>query len=132
VVLAFGLGLLNNYSVIFLGVGLGLGILLSPLRQELMSRKGLIGALTVLAILLPHLIWQTWRPLGIAFVVVGIWLTVQNAKPYYLAPAFPMIMAAGAVLLEHWLSRRQKVFVAGVYQSLPAADKEHCLIVTGN
>jgi hypothetical protein len=255
---AVGLGLLNKYSVLFLTVGLAVGILLSPLRRELLSRNRLIGSLVVVACVLPHLIWQiregwptvefmrqaqehkiaamsvgefwseqflmanppflpvgllglvgllflprlrTWRPVGTAFVVVAIWLTVQKAKPYYLAPAYPMIMAAGAVLLEHWLSRRRRLFltgsivlpvlfvavglaiaplvipllsveayisyeqklglrpknmennavgalpqhfadrfgwpelaaaVVGVYSSLPAAEQEKCLIVTGN
>jgi hypothetical protein len=173
--IAFGLGLLNKYSVVFLGVGLGLGILLSPLRHELLSSSRLIGTLIVLGLVTPHLVWQitqgwptlefvrraqefkiarlsvgefwgeqilmanpgflpvailglvgllflprlrTWRPFGVAFVVVGFWLTVQNAKPYYLAPAFPMILAAGAVLLEHWLSLRRKLLVAG-WAALP-------------
>jgi hypothetical protein len=166
----FGLGLLNKYSVAFLGAGLGLGIILSPLRKGLLSWNGLIGILIVPAFFLPHLAWQvshgwpslefirqaqklkiasfsvgefwseqflmanpaflpvgilglvgllflprlrTWRPLGTAFVVVGIGLTLQNAKPYYLAPAFPMIMAAGAVILEHWLSFRRRLYAAG-------------------
>jgi hypothetical protein len=55
---AVGLGILNKYSMVFLGVGLGLGILLSPLRSELLSRNRLVGSAIVLAILLPHLVWQ--------------------------------------------------------------------------
>jgi 4-amino-4-deoxy-L-arabinose transferase-like glycosyltransferase len=55
---AVGIGLLNKYSMVFLGVGLGVGILLSPLRRELLSRNRLAGSLLVLVIVLPHLIWQ--------------------------------------------------------------------------
>jgi hypothetical protein len=160
------LGLLNKYSMLFGAVGLGLGLLLSPRRGELRSRPALVGAAIVVALGLPHLIWQIangwpslefirnahehknvampphvfwseqllmahpafapfwligvvglltaprlrpWRPLGIAFVVVGIWLTLQHAKPYYLVAAYPMVMAAGAVLVSHWLTRWRRV-----------------------
>ena len=160
--LALGLGLLNKYSMVFLAVGLGVGVLLSPLRRELLTVRRLTGSLIVVLIVAPHLLWQVhngwptlefirnaydlknvamspggfwseqllmahpgftpiglvglaallistrlrpWRPLGVAFVVVGGWLTVQNAKPYYLVPAYPMLMAAGAVMITHWLSR---------------------------
>ena len=159
---AFGLGLLNKYSIVFLGVGLGVGIFLSPLRRELFTENRLGGSLIVALIVLPHFIWQvyhefptlefirnaynlknvamspgefwsqqllmahplftpvwaagllgllfaprlrTWRPIGVAFVVVGLWLTVSRAKPYYLVPAYPMIMAAGAVAVTAWLAR---------------------------
>ena len=165
----FGLGLLNKYSLLFLGVGLGVGLLLSPLRKQVLSRTGVYAGLIALGFVLPHLVWQlvhgwptvefiraaqehkivdfspaafwseqmlmanpgfvpialvglvgllflprlrTWRPLGIAFVVVALWLTFSKAKPYYLAPAFPLIMAAGAVMLEYWVSRWRLVFVA--------------------
>lgn len=160
--ISVGLGLLNKYSMVFLGVGLGIGILLSPLRRELLSRNRLIGSVIVLVIVFPHLVWQirhgwptlefmrnahnlknvamspadfwgeqllmahpgflpvwviglaslllwprlrTWRPLGTAFVVVGLWLTIQHAKPYYLVPAYPMVLAAGAVAITGWLAR---------------------------
>lgn len=159
---AFGLGVLNKYSVGFLGVGLGVGLLLSPLRRELLSRKGLAAAAIALVLALPHLIWQVasgwptlefirnaqglknihlgvagfwgqqvlmahpgylplwlagltgllatrrlrpWRPLGVAYAVVAVWLTVQGAKPYYLVPAYPLVMTAGAVVIFGWLER---------------------------
>jgi hypothetical protein len=159
---AFGLGLMNKYSIVFLGVGLGVGILFSPLRRELLSETRLGGTLLVVLIVLPHFVWQvlhdfptiefirnahnlknvamspavfwreqllmahplytpvwavgllallfaplfrTWRTVGIAFVVVGLWLTLSHAKPYYLVPAYPMVMAAGAVAITVWLGR---------------------------
>ena len=52
---------------------------------------------------------RTWRPLGVAFVVVGLWLTIQHAKPYYLVPAYATVMAAGAVLVGHWLARWPRI-----------------------
>ena len=159
---AFGLGLMNKYSIVFLGVGLGVGILFSPLRRELLTETRLGGSFLLALIVLPHFVWQvlhefptlefirnaydlknvamspgafwgqqllmahplytpvwaigllallfapglrTWRPIGIAFVVVALWLTLSHAKPYYLVPAYPMIMAAGAVAITAWLGR---------------------------
>ncbi|MBN1424859.1 glycosyltransferase family 39 protein [Candidatus Fermentibacteria bacterium] len=160
---AVGLGLLNKYSMGFLCVGLGLGILMSPLRRELFTRQRLAGTLVVLLIVSPHVLWQIrqgwptpefihnaqgvknvaldpaefwgeqlllahpgflpvwviglscllfmprlrpWRPLGMAFVVIGLWHTVSRAKPYYLVPAYPMLMAAGSAVITGWLSLR--------------------------
>jgi hypothetical protein len=161
-----GLGLLNKYSVVFLAGGVGVGILLSPLRRDLMSLRPWIGIVLAMVIVAPHLVWQAdqgwptiefvrnahdlknvamspaefwgqqllmahpvfaplwligalgllllprlrrWRPLGVAFAVVGTWLTVQHAKPYYLVPAYPMAMAAGAVVVTGWLARWRRV-----------------------
>jgi hypothetical protein len=164
--LAVGFGLLNKYSMLFLAAGLGVGILLSPLRRELLTRNRLVGSLIVFLILLPHLVWQVqhgwptaefirnahdlknvamsptgfwgeqmllthpgftpvwvtglvgllfaprlrrWRPLGVAFVVVAVWLTFSSAKPYYMIPAYPTLMAAGAVLIIDWLRRWRRL-----------------------
>ncbi len=63
---------------------------------------GLVGLLA-----LPRL--RTWRPLGVAFVVVAAWLTLSHAKPYYLGTAYPMLLAAGSVLVTDWLSRHRLV-----------------------
>lgn len=161
-----GLGLLNKYSMLFLGVGLGVGLLLSPLRREVLSRHGLAAGAIAMVLMLPHLVWEIvtgwptlefirnahdlknvamgpgdfwseqmlqahpgflpvwvigvvsllvlprlrrWRPLGVAWLVVGLWLTLQHAKPYYMAPSYPMVFAAGAVALTGWLARYRRV-----------------------
>lgn len=56
------------------------------------------------------LLWLTWllfasagrrfRVLGIVFVATFLVLAVQHSKPYYLGPAFPMLLAAGALVVE--------------------------------
>ena len=159
-----GIGLLNKYSMGFLAAGLGIGILFSPLRREVWSKR-LLALLIPCVVVLPHILWQlrhgwpslefiknahnlknvaldplsfwleqllfahplffplgiigligllfssklrSWRPLGLAFLVIGIGLTLTNAKVYYLVPAYPMIMAAGAVVAGHWLSKLRK------------------------
>jgi hypothetical protein len=164
--LVFGLGVLNKYSLVFLGVGLGVGILLSPLRRELLHRPCLSMAPIAALLVAPHLAWQIshgwptrefmhnvltqknaalgaagfwheqllmahpfylplwvlglvgllflrrlrrWRPLGVAFMVVGVWLSTRNSKPYYLAPAYPMLLAAGSVLVFAWTNARPRL-----------------------
>ena len=45
------------------------------------------------------------RFLAVAFVVLAAFLAVGGGKPYYLAPAFPILFAAGGVALEAWVAR---------------------------
>jgi hypothetical protein len=47
------------------------------------------------------------RVLGLAFVVVVAALLVTHGKPYYLAPAYPVLLAAGAARFEAWLAGRR-------------------------
>jgi hypothetical protein len=48
---------------------------------------------------------RPYRSLGLGFVLLfGLYLLLK-AKAYYLAPAYPMLLAAGAVVLERLLRR---------------------------
>jgi len=40
------------------------------------------------------------RPLGLAYIILYIGMTLANAKPYYLLPVYPMLFAGGALLVE--------------------------------
>ncbi len=61
---------------------------------------------------------RTWQPMGLAFVILFVLFTIQNAKFYYLAPAYPMLFAAGGVALERyrpgwpWWDRTRVAYVA--------------------
>lgn len=55
---AFGLGFLNKYSVIFFLFALLIGLLLTPYRKVLWSRSMLWSTLIALVIISPNLIWQ--------------------------------------------------------------------------
>lgn len=48
---------------------------------------------------------KRYRPLGWMYVVPLVLLMVMRGRFYYLAPAYPMLIAAGAVVIERWLSR---------------------------
>jgi hypothetical protein len=64
----------------------------------------------LLLVWLPGLIWllwnRMWRVLGLTFVVFFVLMEVSHAKNYYLFPIYPMLFAAGAVAIEHWLRNR--------------------------
>jgi hypothetical protein len=52
---------------------------------------------------------RPFRVLGWAFVAVTATLILTGGKDYYLAPAFPMVLAAGAVGFEGLTARRGRV-----------------------
>lgn len=43
---------------------------------------------------------RRWRALGIAFVAAFVLMLALRARGYYLAPAYPLLIAAGAVLWQ--------------------------------
>jgi len=48
---------------------------------------------------------RPYRLLGWSYLVTYTVLFLLHGKNYYLAPIYPMLLAAGAVALEHWLDR---------------------------
>lgn len=50
---------------------------------------------------------RAYRPFAIIWVALFLFYSLQNGKAYYLAAAFPPILAAGGVLYGQWLSRRK-------------------------
>lgn len=161
--LLLGLGLLNKVSVLWLGAGLGAGLLLTPARRRLLTAGPYLTGVVAAAWFLPHVVWQAatgwptlefireasrnkmlektpWaflgeqvlnmHPVTLSIWVVGlvgllaaprlrrvrglavIYLTVLlilvvngTSRSGYLLPAYPPLMAAGAVLWESWLAR---------------------------
>jgi Dolichyl-phosphate-mannose-protein mannosyltransferase len=66
---------------------------------------------------------ERYRALGWAYLVaLGIlfWTTPGSHKTYYIAPAYPMLLAAGAVLLERWLRRPRLRWALPAYLGLLA------------
>jgi 4-amino-4-deoxy-L-arabinose transferase-like glycosyltransferase len=55
-----------------------------------------------LAALLLAARFRPWRALGLAYFAILAVMLSTAAKPYYLAPAYPMLWAAGAVAIEAW------------------------------
>jgi hypothetical protein len=55
------------------------------------------------------------RPLGLIYVLLFAFFAVQNAKFYFLAPAYPMLFAAGAFVLERLVGRRNLSWLKPTY-----------------
>lgn len=64
---------------------------------------------------------RKYRALGWVFVVTIAVLLAAKSKVYYLAPAFPMLLAAGAVAIERWIPRPQGAWLRFAIPSLLAA-----------
>jgi Dolichyl-phosphate-mannose-protein mannosyltransferase len=48
---------------------------------------------------------RPYRTLGWTFVILFALFMIQNARFYFLAPAYPMLFAAGAVVMERFIRR---------------------------
>jgi len=88
----------------------GKNVVLPPLafvRQQVMMLHPFIAPLWIgglVSLLVGRL--RAWRVLGWTYIVVLGMFMATHGKDYYVAPAYPMLMAAGAVALEGWLDRR--------------------------
>jgi 4-amino-4-deoxy-L-arabinose transferase-like glycosyltransferase len=51
---------------------------------------------------------RRYRALGCAYLAILVLMLTQNAKPYYLTPVYPVLLAAGACVAESW-SRRPRL-----------------------
>ena len=166
--LVLGLGLLNKISVLWLGAGLLVGLLLSRHRRLLATPGPWLAGLLAAALFSPYLFWQLrhgWptlefmenaatgkmvslspleffsgqvrymNPLHVPLWLLGlgalllaprlasrrifawIYLTVVaillwagQSKSFYLGPAYPPLLAAGAVTLERLLGRPRRAW----------------------
>jgi len=62
---------------------------------------------------------KQFRVLGWAsLVLLAVIMFSANGRPYYVAPAYPMLFGAGAVAVEGWLSRLRLRWPRPVYVSL--------------
>ena len=95
---------------------------------DFLSGQWLIGAGPLLAPLwLAGLAWlavarasRPWRALAWWYATALLLLWLASARSYYLAPAYPMLLAAGAVVLERGIAhlRRRAAMTAWVAASL--------------
>ncbi len=155
-----GLGLLNKTSMLWLSVGVLLGILLTPLKRDLKTKYPYLAALIALLIFSPFIIWNIthdfahfefmrnaasrkyggltpltfiidqililnpltiliWLPGFYYFffnqdgkknnVVIFIWIAAflillinGHSKGEYIAAAYQILFAGGAVMIEKW------------------------------
>jgi len=77
-----------------------------------------VSMLVAIAGLLWLLGTRRYRALGIAFAVFYLITTVLKAKNYYLAPAYPMLFASGAVAVTRGSARRYLRWLPATIASL--------------
>jgi dolichyl-phosphate-mannose-protein mannosyltransferase len=95
--LVLGLGLLNKISVLWLGGGLAVGLVLTPHRRLLLTRRPWLAAAIAGVIFLPYVIWQ----------IRNGWPTVEfmrNATSVKMAPVSPLEFVSSQILVMHPLS----------------------------
>jgi hypothetical protein len=168
--LVAGIGLTTKVSILFFGVAIVVGLLLTPARRHLRTTWIWLGGAIAFAFLLPYVLWnlangwptleffanyegsggplefllgqipgmnpltlplsltglyfylstqhgKPYRALGWTFVVLVFVLALLGAKPYFLAPAYPMLFAGGAIVVER-ISGRAAELLKWVYVGL--------------
>ena len=63
---------------------------------------------------------RPYRALGYAYLVSLLLLLLTDGRFYYLAPAYPMLLAAGAVVIEKWTSQPRRGWLRPAYAGLIA------------
>jgi len=56
--LVAGVGLMNKYSMGFLGLGIVIGLVMTPARRQLLSKWLWLGGAIAFLIFLPHILWE--------------------------------------------------------------------------
>jgi hypothetical protein len=106
-----GLGVLNKYSMLFLGAGAVVGLLLTPARRELARPWIWVGGAIAAALVLPHALWE----LAHGFPSVEF---IRNATEQKNVP-----LSAGAFMIEQAMETgigQTLLWVAGVIAMLRA------------
>jgi hypothetical protein len=153
-----GIGMEEKYSIAIFGLGIVIGLLLTPQRRVFLNPWIWLGGLAAFLIFLPNLLWnlhyhwpfvelmrniraegrdvvlplpqfflqqtflidpitapvwltglfallfsarlKPYRVLGWCYLVCFTVFFILHGKSYYLAPVYPMLLAAGAVVIE--------------------------------
>jgi len=161
--LAFAMGLLNKYSILFLGLSLGAGILLTDSRKIFSRKHFWFACVLALALVMANLLWQLknnfpfihhmkelvetqlinvnradfvkeqilfflnsiylliaamvgfarfpafkkYRAVIISYIICILLFIYFKAKGYYAIGLYPVLIAFGAVFLEHLVTGRK-------------------------
>jgi hypothetical protein len=86
-----GLGLLNKYSMGFLGLGILVGLVLTPARKQLASKWPWLGGGIAFVMFLPHILWEIHHH----FPTLEF---IHNATVMKNMPQTPAQFMAGSIL----------------------------------
>ena len=112
-----GLGLLNKWSVLWLGSGLAVALLVSPQRKRLLGAGPWLAAALAAAVFAPNLIWEK----------LHAWPTLEfmhNARTQKMAALDPLkyllnlVLAMGPGGAPIWLAGLLVAFARGRWRSL--------------
>jgi hypothetical protein len=103
----------------------GRDVHLNPL--QFMAEQVLMFNPLALPLWLGGLVWflagrdgRRYRVLGVAYLAILAEMFLLDGRPYYPAPAYPMLLAGGGVALERWLERRRWRFAKPAYAAVLA------------
>jgi hypothetical protein len=108
-----GIGLLNKLSMLFLGAGVTIGLLLTPQRKYLFDRWAVIGGLAALGVASPYILWQIPHGWPTLLWLAGMKRLVTDQVPSW-------VFVAGQVLYLHPLNF--PIWLAGLGWFLVAKD----------
>ena len=66
--------------------------------------------------------FKTYRALGYAYLLSLLILLLTEGRFYYLAPSYPMLMAAGAVAIEKWTAQPGRAWLRPTYAGVVAVS----------
>jgi hypothetical protein len=95
--LLLGLGLLNKISVLWLGFGLFVGLLATPLRRELKTPWPWVAGALAAVLFTPHVVWQLahgWPTLEF----------IRNATQHKMAPVSPVGFVRSQLGMMSWVT----------------------------
>ena len=101
--LVAGVGLMNKYSMGFLGLGVVVGLVLTPARRQLLSKWLWLGGVIAFLIFLPHILWE----IHYGFPSLEF---IHNATTFKNLPQTPLqfmtasAMGVGLFSLPIWLA----------------------------
>ena len=61
---------------------------------------------------------RRFRQMGWIYIILFVIFALQNAKFYFLAPAYPMLFAAGALVVERFVRRRSWGWLKPAYAAI--------------
>src|SRR5208282_276264 len=104
--LVAGVGLMNKYSMGFLGLGIVVGLLLTPARRQLLNKWLWLGGAIAFGIFLPHIIWE----IHYGFPSLEF---IHNATVLKNLPQTPLQFLTGSAMGIGFLSL--PIWVAGLW-----------------
>jgi hypothetical protein len=110
--LVAGIGLLTKVTMLYLGLALVIGLLLTPNRRYLLSKWLWLGGLIALALFSPYIIWQVLH----GWPTLEFWRIYSAGKTYPVTPPeflVQQIMTLHPLTLPLWLAGLAYFFFGG-------------------